>query len=64
VEAVRPAPFLAAILLALVAVAHLLRFLFRIEVVAGGVVVPLWVSLLGFLVPGALAVALWRGRRS
>jgi hypothetical protein len=60
----KPAPLLAMILLALVAIAHLFRLLLRVEIVAGGVVVPLWVSVFGFLAPGALAVALWRGRRS
>lgn len=60
----KPAPFLAMILLGLVSLAHLLRLLFRVEIVAGGVPVPMWVSVFGFLVPGALAAALWRGRRS
>jgi hypothetical protein len=63
VEAVRAAPALAALLLAAVALAHLLRLLFRVEVTAGGIVLPMWLSVFGFLVPGALSVALWRGRR-
>jgi hypothetical protein len=50
--------------MALVAIAHLLRLVLRVEVVAGGVVVPLWVSLVGFVVPGALAAALWRESRA
>jgi hypothetical protein len=59
----KAAPLLAAILLAGVALAHLLRLLFRVEVTAGGIVVPMWLSAFGFLVPGTLSVALWRGRR-
>jgi len=51
---------LASLMLGLVAIAHLLRLVFRVEIVAGGVSVPLWVSLFGLLVPGVLAVALWR----
>lgn len=64
VEEMKPAPFLAMIMLGLVAIAHLLRLLFQVELVAGGVVVPQWVSVFGFIGPGALAVALWLGRRS
>ncbi|HEY7728158.1 MAG TPA: hypothetical protein VID50_06855 [Candidatus Eisenbacteria bacterium] len=60
----KPAAFLSTVLMALVAIAHLLRLVLRVEVVAGGVVVPLWVSLVGFVVPGALAAALWRESRA
>jgi len=55
---------LSVVLLGLVALAHLLRFVLRIEVVAAGNVIPMWVSVIGFLVPAALAVALWRESRS
>jgi hypothetical protein len=51
---------LAAFIFSLVAIAHLLRLLFQVEVLIGGVSIPMWVSVLGFVVPGALAVALWR----
>lgn len=60
----KPAILLSALLLSLVALAHLLRLVFRVEVIAGGHVVPLWVSVVGFAVPGALATALWRERRA
>ena len=46
----------------LVAVAHTLRLLFDVSLVAGGVVVPAWVSLVGVLVPAWIATLLWRER--
>jgi hypothetical protein len=59
----KPAARIATIFLALVALGHLLRLVFRVDVVAGGVVVPLWVSALAFIVTGGLAVLLWRESR-
>jgi hypothetical protein len=51
---------LAIILFVLVAVAHLFRLVDRTEVVVGTMVVPLWVSVLGVVVPGLIAWLLWR----
>ena len=59
----KSARWLAAVLLTLVALGHLLRLLFRTEVVVAGKVVPMWVSVPGILVPLALAIGLWRERR-
>lgn len=56
----KPAALLAIVLLSIVALAHLLRYVFRIEVVAAGNVIPQWVSVLGFIVAATIAVALWR----
>ena len=60
----KPASLIAVILLSLVAVAHLLRLVFQIEVLVGGESIPMWVSGVGLLVPGALALALWREAQS
>jgi hypothetical protein len=60
----KPVVRLTTIMLSIVALAHLLRFLFRIEVIAGGYRVPMWVSVIGFVAPAALAVALWRENRA
>lgn len=60
----RPVTLLAAALLSLVALAQLLRLVLRVEVVVGGNVIPLWVSVIGVLVPGTLAFGLWREGRS
>ena len=51
---------LAAVLLSLVAVAHLLRVVFRWDLMAGGVAIPTWVSVLGFLIPVSIVTLLVR----
>jgi hypothetical protein len=56
----KPATRIAMVLLALVAVGHLLRVVFRVNVTIGGTVVPMWVSVLGTIVSAGLAVGLWR----
>lgn len=56
----KPATRLAAGLLTLIAVGHILRLLFRVDVVVGGVEIPLWASVVAVIVAGGLAVALWR----
>lgn len=56
----KPATLLAVVLFSLVAVAHLLRVIFQVEVVVDGAAMPMWISVVGFVVPGLLALALWR----
>ena len=56
----KPVTFLTAVLLVLIVVGHVLRLMLRLEVTVGGAVVPLWVSVLGTIVPAGLAVGLWR----
>lgn len=51
---------IAVALLALVAIGHLLRLLFGLEVVIGGWAAPMWASVIGTLVPGALAYLVYR----
>lgn len=48
------------IFLTLVAVAQFLRFVFQVEVVAGGVRILLWASAVACLVTSGLAILLWR----
>lgn len=59
----KPATLIAAILLAIVTGAHLLRLVFGVGVTIGDWLVPMWVSVLGSLVAAGLAVMLWRERR-
>ena len=58
-----PATLLAAILLALIALAHVLRLVLHIPIQIDGWAIPAWWSAPAILVPGALAFALWRERR-
>ena len=56
----RPGSLLAMLLLPLIAVGHVLRLVFRVEVMAGGISIPLWVSVIACVVPALIAVMLWR----
>lgn len=60
----KPATTLAVLFLSLVALAHLVRVVFRVGVDIGGVAVPLWMSGAAFVLCALLALALSReGRR-
>jgi hypothetical protein len=59
----KPASFVCVIFLALVSVAHLLRTIYRVEIVAGGTSIPIWMSVLACLFTAALAGWLWREQR-
>ena len=54
---------IAAVLLTVVAIAHLLRVLFGIEATVAGTMVPMWVSVAATVVAGGVALMLWRDRR-
>ncbi|MDH3846069.1 MAG: hypothetical protein OES69_19175 [Myxococcales bacterium] len=56
----KPASLLAVLVFSLVAVAHLLRLIDQTEVLVGGASIPMWVSVVGLVVTGGLAVTLWR----
>ena len=60
-----PKPFTAgaAVLLALVALAHLLRVVSGLEVLVGDTSVPLSVSVVATLVTGCLSFMIWRESR-
>jgi len=59
----RPSNFMAAVLLAVVALAHLLRLIFGLQVTVADRIIPLWVSAVAFVVAGGMAITLWRGAR-
>lgn len=48
---------------ALMALVHIFRLVFGWEVTFQGGVVPMWVSVLGTVIAGGLAVMLWRESR-
>ena len=54
---------LAAVLLAVVSLAHLLRVIFGVPVTVADRIIPMWVSGVAFVVAGGLAIMLWRGAR-
>ena len=59
----KPASLVTVIFLAFVSIAHLLRVIYRVEIVAGGVSIPIWMSVLACLATAALAGCLWREQR-
>jgi hypothetical protein len=59
----KPATWTVIVVLGLVSLAQLLRALFGVEILAGGRVVPIWLSVVAFLVTGGLAIWLWREHR-
>ncbi|HBG91945.1 MAG: hypothetical protein A2X54_09935 [Nitrospirae bacterium GWF2_44_13] len=59
----KPFTKIAIAVFSLVAVLHLLRLVFGLEVVIDGVIIPFWVSVIGFIAAGVLAVLLWRETR-
>jgi uncharacterized membrane protein len=59
----KPAALAAVIVFTVVALAHLLRLVFQVEMVVGGTMVPMWASVVGVVVPLAIAVFLWREQR-
>jgi uncharacterized membrane protein len=58
----KPASLVAAIVFWLIALAQLLRVLFRVQVTAGSHDIPLWLSSVVFIVLGTLGMWLWRER--
>ncbi len=59
----KPVARIVTIFLALVAVAQFVRLVLQVEIVAGGVRVPLWASAGACVFTGALAILLWRESR-
>jgi len=59
----RPITTVAALIFAVVALLHLYRVFTHFQVVLGSHVVPQWISILGVLVPGLLALGLLRESR-
>jgi hypothetical protein len=58
----KPAALTASILLGAVALAHLLRLVFGVQVTAADAAIPMWVSGVAVVVAGGVALMLWRER--
>ena len=60
----KPFTMLAALIFAVVALIHLFRLWSKFNVVFGTHSIPVWVSIIGFVVPGVLAIMLYREARA
>jgi len=47
----------------IIAIAHLLRIVFGVDLIIGSWHAPMWVSMLGVIGPGLIALLLWRESR-
>ena len=56
----KPITLIVVVFLLLIAVMHLLRLFFGVEVIIAGAIIPQWASLFGCIVPGGLAIMLKR----
>ena len=60
----KPFSKIAAILLAIVAILHLARVVFNTQVLIDNVDIPMWISIVGFIVPALLSIGLWMESKS
>ena len=60
----KPFTVAAAVLLGIVALAHLYRLIRPFEVTVAGDVIPQWVSVAGLVVAGGISAMLWRESRT
>jgi hypothetical protein len=60
----KPASLIVSILLGIIALAHVLRYVFHTEVIVGGRVIPMWISVVGFVAAAVLSVLVFREARS
>ena len=59
----KPFSTIAVVIFAILSLAHILRLIFRWEVIVNGFIVPQWVSVPACILTGALAFMLWREAR-
>ena len=56
----KPFTTIAAVVFSLITIVHLLRLFFHWQVTVNGVIVPIWISVPGFIITGVLAIMLLR----
>jgi len=59
----KPFTAITVVLLALIAVVQLLRFVLGWEVTVNGLIVPIWLSGIAFVITAGLALMVWRETR-
>jgi hypothetical protein len=63
IQNMKPFTAIAILIFSLIACAQLLRFLFRVEVIASGITIPIWPSAIAAVIFGVMAYMLWRENR-
>ena len=59
----KSAALVAVLFLSVVALLHVLRLIFQVQITVGFTEIPMWASLIAVIGPGALAVWLWKEQR-
>jgi hypothetical protein len=59
----KPFTTIAIIIFSIIALMHILRLFFGWEVIINGKILPVWISVPGFLIASGLALMLWRESR-
>jgi len=59
----KPVTTIVVLLLVAISIAHLLRLILQVDIVANGMNIPIWLSILGCIVPTVPAFMLWRENR-
>jgi len=59
----KPAALVAVLFLSVVALLHVLRLIFQVQITVGSTEIPMWASVLAVIGPGALAVWLSKEQR-
>jgi hypothetical protein len=60
----KPFTLIAALIFAIIALLHLYRLFTNFQVILGSHTIPMWVSYVGLIIPGLLAVMLYRESKS
>jgi hypothetical protein len=60
----KPFTTVAAVLLGVIALAHLYRLVRPFEITVAGNAVPQWISIVGLIVAGGISLMLWRESRT
>jgi hypothetical protein len=61
---VKPFAFIAVLIFAIVAVAHVVRLIFGLEIIVQGITIPVWLSAIGAIAAAGMSFMLWRESRS
>jgi hypothetical protein len=59
----KPSTVITAVILLIIAIAHLLRLFYHTNVMVSSTAIPVWISLPAVLITGGLAIWLWQDNR-